>query len=96
MLLNINATRAFILCFLRYEIKTKFRIATVAMFTSDHYAGGYGPRPDGVETEDKADPYEIGKRPLKVSKVSIMRELSRRCRHRHTTSNGYARLWSIV
>ena len=31
---------------------------------------GYGPRPDGVETEDKADPYEIGKRPLKVSKVS--------------------------
>ena len=32
---------------------------------------GYGPRPDGVETEDKADPYEIGKRPLKVSKVSI-------------------------
>ena len=30
----------------------------------------YGPRPDGVETEDKADPYEIGKRPLKVSKVS--------------------------
>ena len=24
-------------------------------------------RPDGVETEDKADPYEIGKRPLKVS-----------------------------
>ena len=33
---------------------------------------GYGPRPDGVETEDKADPYEIGKRPLKVSKVSIV------------------------
>ena len=31
---------------------------------------GHGPRPDGVETEDKADPYEIGKRPLKVSKVS--------------------------
>ena len=28
---------------------------------------GCGPRPDGVETEDKADPYEIGKRPLKVS-----------------------------
>ena len=23
-----------------------------------------------METEDKADPYEIGKRPLKVSKVS--------------------------
>ena len=33
---------------------------------------GYGPRPDGVETENKADPYEIGKRPLKVSKVSIV------------------------
>ena len=31
---------------------------------------GSGPRPDGVETEDKADPYEIGKRPLKVNKVS--------------------------
>ena len=31
---------------------------------------GYGPRPDGVETEDKAVPYEIGKRPLKVSKSS--------------------------
>ena len=36
----------------------------------DMTAVGYGPRPDGVETEDKADPYEIGKRPLKVSKVS--------------------------
>ena len=31
---------------------------------------GHCPRPDGVETEDKADPYEIWKRPLKVSKVS--------------------------
>ena len=31
---------------------------------------GHGPRPDGVETEDKADTYEIGKIPLKVSKVS--------------------------
>ena len=37
---------------------------------------GYGPRPDGVETEDKADPYEIGERPLKVSKVSIHFDLS--------------------
>ena len=38
MLLNINATRAFILCF--YDIKSQeFRIATVAMFTCDLYAG---------------------------------------------------------
>ena len=26
----------------------------------------------------------------------FMWELSRRCRHRRTTSNGYARLWSIL
>ena len=39
---------------------------------------GHGPRPDGVETEDKADPYEIGKRPLKASKVSkLARGLNR-------------------
>ena len=38
MLLNINATRAFILCFLILNQK-EFRIATVAMFTSDLYAG---------------------------------------------------------
>ena len=38
MLLNINATRVFILCF--YDIKSKkIRMATVAMFTCDLYAG---------------------------------------------------------
>ena len=31
---------------------------------------GHGPRLDGLQTDDKADSYEIGKRPLKVSKVS--------------------------
>ena len=38
MLLNINATPAFILCFTILNQK-EFRIATVAMFTSDLYAG---------------------------------------------------------
>ena len=28
---------------------------------------GCGPRPEGVEKEDKADPYEIGKKAIKVS-----------------------------
>ena len=39
MLLNINATRAFILCFFAILNQKEFRIATVAMFTSDLYAG---------------------------------------------------------
>ena len=39
MLLNINATRAFILCFFTILNQKEFRIATVAMFTSDVYAG---------------------------------------------------------
>ena len=39
MLLNINATRAFILCFFTIINKKEFRIATVAMFTCDLYAG---------------------------------------------------------
>ena len=58
------------LSFVFYDIKSKkeFRIATVAMFTCDLYAGV----------------------------VPQMRELSRRCRHRRTTSNGYARLRSIL
>ena len=39
MLLNINATRAFILWFLKILNQKEFRIATVAMFTCDLYAG---------------------------------------------------------
>ena len=39
MLLNINATRAFILCFFTILNQKEFRIATVAMFTCDLYAG---------------------------------------------------------
>ena len=39
MLLNINATRAFILCFFTIINQKEFRIATVAMFTCDLYAG---------------------------------------------------------
>ena len=39
MLLNINATRAFILCFFTILNQKEFRIITVAMFTSDLYAG---------------------------------------------------------
>ena len=39
MLLNINATRAFILCFFTILNQQEFRIATVAMFTCDLYAG---------------------------------------------------------
>ena len=39
MLLNINAARAFILCFFTILNKKEFRIATVAMFTCDLYAG---------------------------------------------------------
>ena len=39
MLLNINATSAFILCFFTISNQKEFRIATVAMFTSDLYAG---------------------------------------------------------
>ena len=39
MLLNSNATRAFILCFFTILNQKEFRIATVAMFTCDLYAG---------------------------------------------------------
>ena len=39
MHLNINATRAFILCFFTILNQKEFRIATVAMFTCDLYAG---------------------------------------------------------
>ena len=39
MLLNINATRAFIHLFFTILNQKEFRIATVAMFTSDLYAG---------------------------------------------------------
>ena len=38
MLLNTNATRAFILCFFTILNQKEFRIATVAMFTCDLYA----------------------------------------------------------
>ena len=44
MRLNINATRAFILCFFTILNQKEFRIATVAMFTCDLYAGVV-PRP---------------------------------------------------
>ena len=39
MLLNSNATRAFILCFFTILNQKEFRIAKVAMFTCDLYAG---------------------------------------------------------
>ena len=39
MLLIINATRAFILCFFTILNQKEFRIATVAVFTCDRYAG---------------------------------------------------------
>ena len=39
MLLNINATRAFILVFFTILNQKEFRIATVAMFTCELYAG---------------------------------------------------------
>ena len=47
MLLNINATRAFILCFFTILNQNEFRIATVAMFTCDLYAGS--PPPHDLE-----------------------------------------------
>ena len=43
MLLNINATCAFILCFFTILNQNEFRIATVAMFTCDLYAGSPPP-----------------------------------------------------
>ena len=43
MLFNINATRAFILCFFTILNQNEFRIATVAMFTCDLYAGSPPP-----------------------------------------------------
>ena len=39
MLLNINATRAYNLCFFTILNQKEFRMATVAMFTCDPYAG---------------------------------------------------------
>ena len=39
MLLNINATRAFILCFFTILNQKEFRIATFAMFMCDVYVG---------------------------------------------------------
>ena len=47
MLLNINATRAFILCFFTILNQNEFRIATDAMFTCDLYAGS--PPPHDLE-----------------------------------------------
>ena len=47
MLLNINATRAFILCFFTILNQNEFRIATVAMFICDLYAGS--PPPHDLE-----------------------------------------------
>ena len=47
MLLNINATRAFILCFFTKLNQNEFRIATVAIFTCDLYAGS--PPPHDLE-----------------------------------------------
>ena len=47
MLLNINATRAFILCFFTILNQNEFRIAAVAMFTCDLYAGS--PPPNDLE-----------------------------------------------
>ena len=47
MLLNINATRAFILCFFTILNQNEFRIATVAMFTCALYAGS--PPPHDLE-----------------------------------------------
>ena len=47
MLLNINATRVFILCLFTILNKNEFRIATVAMFTCDLYAGS--PPPNDLE-----------------------------------------------
>ena len=52
MLLNINATRAFILCFFTILNQKEFRIATVAMFTCDLYAEvvpQMSPRPHDLE-----------------------------------------------
>ena len=46
-LLNINATRAFILSFFTILNQNEFRIATVAMFTCDLYAGS--PPPHDLE-----------------------------------------------
>ena len=43
MILNINATRAFILCFFTILNQNEFRMATVAMFTCDLYAGSPPP-----------------------------------------------------
>ena len=62
MLLNINATRAFILCF--YDIKSKriFRIATVAMFTCDLYAG--------VVPQMSSPPYDLER--LRTSMVDFI------------------------
>ena len=47
MLLNINANRAFILCFFTIFNQNEFRIATVAMFTCDLYVGS--PPPHDLE-----------------------------------------------
>ena len=47
MLLNINATRAFILFFFTILNQNEFRIARVAMFTCDLYAGS--PPPHDLE-----------------------------------------------
>ena len=47
MLLNINTTRAFIFLFFTILNKNELRIATVAMFTCDLYAGS--PPPHDLE-----------------------------------------------
>ena len=47
MLLDINVTRAFILCFFTILIQNEFRIVTVAMFTCDLFAGS--PPPHDLE-----------------------------------------------
>ena len=58
MLLNINATRAFILCFFTILNKKEFRIATVAMFTCDLYAGVV-PQIAGVVPQMSPPPHDL-------------------------------------
>ena len=43
---------------------------------------GCGPRPEGVEKEDKADPYDIGKRPPRRANKNIRTQIG------HALDNG--------
>ena len=61
MLLNSNATRAFILCFFTILNQKEFRIATVAMVTCYLYAGVVPPADVATAARPRTATHDYGR-----------------------------------